>query len=132
MLSIMKTIASVLLLAVLSSYTLRTSCDTSYIFGKWLLVDAYDEGTVAVDSLLKTEIKSHKRSSLKFLRGQMVQNDQGDYTNTEMYTLDRGRCRIEFRGITTTELRNFDILYLDEHYLIGLERSKIYFYEKEE
>ena len=128
----MKTIASLLLIALLSSYTYKITCDTNLLYGKWLLVDSYDEDDVNIDTLLNMKIVDHQKASLKFLRGGYVNYDDGEHTTREYYTVDRGRCRVETMGLTSMTQRMFYIQYLDEKYLIGLERGKIYFYEKEE
>jgi len=128
----MKNIISLFVLVLLSSYTLKTTCDTNLLYGKWLLVDSYDEGDVDIDTLLNMKIVEHKEASVKFLRGGYVNYDDGQHTTREYYTVDRGRCRVETMGLTSTTQRMFFIQYLDEKYLIGLERGKIYFYEKEE
>lgn len=128
----MKTIASLFLIALLSSYTFQTTCDTNLLYGKWLLVDSYEEDEVDIDTLLNMKIIAHQNASVKFLRGGYVDYNDGQHTTREYYTVDRGRCRVETMGLTSMTQRMLFIQYLDEHYLIGLERGKIYFYEKEE
>ena len=128
----MKTIASLFLLVLVSSFVYKTTCDTDQLYGKWLLVDSYDEGTVTVDSLLRTKIVSHTRVKLTYQKNGMAQNDQGDYLTWEMFTISKATCLIQHIGLTSNALRNIYMLYLDEHYLITSERGKIYFYEREE
>ncbi|MBC7487635.1 MAG: hypothetical protein H7282_12860 [Cytophagaceae bacterium] len=128
----MKTITLFLLIILLSSYSYKITCDTSTLYGKWLLVDTYDEGDVDIDTLVNMKIFSHTGASITYLRGDMLKNDNGNYTTTEYYTLDRGKCLIQCIGLTSLVQRFFYIKHLDDQYLIGLERGKIYFYEKEE
>lgn len=128
----MKTISSILFLLLFSSYTQRSTCDTDKLYGKWVLVDSYEERAITVDSLLKMKIVSHKKVQLTYLKSGVLRNDQGDYTTTEMFTLDRGRCMVQSIGLTSNALHNFYILHLDDQYLIGLERGMIYFYERME
>lgn len=128
----MKIIASLFLLVFLSSYTLRTTCDTDKLYGKWLLVDSYQEGTITIDSLLKTKIVSHTSVKLSYQKNGLSENNQGEYITWEMYTVSKATCLIQHTGLTSAVLRNIYMLYVDDQYLITSERGQLYFYEREE
>jgi len=127
----MKTITALLLLALLSSFSLESTCEREKLCGKWLLVDSYEEGSVTVDSLLKMEIVSHTRVKITYQSNGITQNNQGDYITNELFTLYTSTCRIHHLSLTSTAMRNVYIQYLDDHYLITSERGLLYFYERE-
>ncbi|MDF2455407.1 MAG: hypothetical protein K0R51_1400 [Cytophagaceae bacterium] len=120
------------LLFFLSSHTIRTICDTDKLYGKWRLVESYKEGTITVDSLLKQKIVSRTSVRLTYLKSGLVENDQGDYSDTKMFTLDKEKCAIQIIGSTANHSHTFYILHLDNYYLIESGRGMIYFYERAE